>query len=232
MTLAVAGSLAVCTARQAATFGLPPHIALVNGVRNVLLGPVRVGIQIGHEAAADHPDELEALRWNFGGSYAGLDEVTINRIVTMQLTELLEARGVTVEVLPATVPVHYTADLMLSIHADSVLDESRNGYKSAHPEPPRNSREPLLKAVIDAAYLHASGLADDSSNTSMSMRDYYGFSGRFRHSVNPATPALLVELGYISNPRDRVWLQGPGPAAALADGITSYLETVHRLAPK
>lgn len=199
---------------------------------NLLKGPVRVGIQVGHLDADQHAEEHAELRWNTGGHAAGIDELDVNMAVAAELAVLLESAGVEVELLPARVPVHYSADAIVSVHADSVLDEGRNGYKSAYFEPLRNGHDVLLKELMDAAWLPASGLTDDSSNTSSAMFRYYAFNPAFRHSVNPSSPALLVEMGYISNPGDRQFLSDPArPARLLAEGLTAFLRQIGRLPP-
>lgn len=191
----------------------------------------KVALQIGHEDVANHPHELRNLRWNTGGYAAGVYEIDINRRVVAQLERRLVAVGVDVDILPATPPVGYRADVFISVHADSVRDPSRRGYKSAHFEPARNALEPILKAHLDAAYLQASQLADDSINVSPNMRAFYAFNHRkYRHSVHPDTPAVIVEMGYISHAFDRAYLaKASEPADALFQGIVSYLRDQGRL---
>lgn len=216
----------------ALAYGAGPLEAARIMLVNLLKGPVRVGIQVGHLQAADHPEEHRDLRWNFGGHYAGVNEVDINLAVALELQELLEARGVTVDLLPASVPVSYSADAFISVHADSVDDPARNGYKSAHFEPERNQLDAVLKRYIDAAYLAGSPLADDALNVSSSMIRYYAFNPVYRHRINTRTPALLVELGYISNPADRAFLQEAAqPASLIAHGLIAFLQEIGRLAP-
>lgn len=200
-------------------------------LQSVAYGEVRVGIQIGHEGVADHPDELARLRYNTGGHWGGHDELSVNRAVGLALARRLERLGVRAELLPATIPPDYRADVVVSLHADASPLPWRRGYKSAHFTPPRNPLEPALKRRVDEAYLRASGLPDDDANVTGSMLEYYAFNHRrYRHSVSPHTPALIVELGYISHPDDRGWLERPDrPAAALADGILAFLEERGRL---
>lgn len=199
--------------------------------RNLVLGPPRVGLQVGHLHADQHPEELAVLRWSTGASVDGLDEVDVNLAVAEALAGELELAGVRVDLLPATVPPRYRADLLISLHADSSPDPGRNGYKSAHFEPARNPREPELKRALDDTYLVGSGLADDHENVSGAMLGYYAFNPRFRHSVHRRTPAVIVELGYISHPRDRAFLSEPDrPAALLAAGVLEYLASRGRIA--
>ncbi len=196
-----------------------------------LQGPVRVGLQVGHLEAVDQPDELAALRASTGAHAAGVDEVDVNRAVVDALASRLEARGFAVDVLPATVPAGYRADLVLAVHADANADPAREGYKSAHFTPARNPREPLLKLDIDRAVLLEGGLGDDDRNVSGNMLRYYAFNHRrFRHSVSRRTPALLVEMGYLSNARDRGLLLRPERLAGILErGVVSYLRDVGRI---
>jgi len=201
------------------------------GVLTLALGPPRAGVQIGHDGAGAHPDELGHLRGNTGGYADGVSELTVNRSVALALQARLEAQGVTVDLLRATPPAGYVADVVLSLHADSVDDPARQGYKSAHFRPPRSSLEPRLKRAIDHRYLEATGAADDTPNTTEAMEDYYAFNFRsYRHTVHPATPALLVELGYLSSPADAALLAQPERLAdALAEGVTDFLRARNRI---
>lgn len=194
-------------------------------LRNLLLGPVRVGLQVGHLHAESHPEELARLRVSTGGSSGGLDEVEVNQAVALELAAMLRARGIEVDVLPATVEPGYRADLLLAIHADSSVESHRRGYKSAVFRPKRNPWDARLKQSIDEAYLSGSRLPDDDMNVSGDMLEYYAFNPRFRHSVSRRTPALIVELGYLSHPLDRNLLSRPDEVALLLEqGIVRFLD--------
>lgn len=203
----------------------------VRWLANRIKGDVRIGLQVGHLDAAAQPDELASLRYSTGAHHAGLDEVDINAAIVEALAVRLRARGAIVDVLPATIPPRYRADLVLSVHADSNLDGTRSGYKSAHYWPARNPNEALLKVTVDRAVLVATGLADDDVNVSSNMLQYYAFNHRrFEHAVARATPALLLELGYLSNAADRRWLRAPDDlAAALEEGVVTYLRAIGRV---
>ena len=205
--------------------------APLRALANRLAGPVRIGLQVGHLDPALQPDELADLRYSTGAHANGLDEVDVNLAVVEALATRLQRRGFEVDVLPATIPPNYSADLLLSVHADSSLDPERNGYKSAHFLPARNAREAILKVAVDRAVLSATGLRDDDRNVSVNMLHYYAFNARhYRHAVAPRTPALLVELGYLSNPADLRLLKQPDRlAAALEAGVVRYLSDIARL---
>lgn len=206
----------------------------VRWLANRLRGPVRVGLQVGHLDAGSQPDELANLRYSTGGHYAGLDEVTVNAAIVDALAVRLRDRGAVVDVLPATIPPRYQADLLIAVHVDSNPDTTRSGYKSAHFWPERNPRELQLKLQVDRAVFAITRMRDDDANVSGNMFEYYAFNDRrFEHTVDRGTPALLVELGYLSNPGDRRLLETPDVlAAALEEGIARYLSSVGRVPDK
>lgn len=198
---------------------------------NTLRGTVHVGLQIGHLDVASHPDELEALRYNTGGFSEERSELELNQAVAYMLRDMLENQGIEVDILPATVPPKYRADAFIALHADSSPDPKRRGYKSAYFRQLRNKQDPILKAHVDQAYFYFSGLSDDDANVSGSMLEYYAFNyQRFKHSVARKTPAVIVEMGYISNETDWKFLRDSvQPAYALKMGILSYLREIGRI---
>jgi hypothetical protein len=201
------------------------------GLLNSFRGPVRVGLQIGHLEVSNHPEELANLRYSTGASVNGVNEVDINLIVAQTLRDMLVNEGLTVDLLPATVPPDYRADLFMSLHADSNENSERHGYKSAVFRYERNKQDALLKEIIDKNYFYFSGLSDDDDNVSGSMLEYYAFNRtRFKHAVHPKTPAIIVEMGYLSNKEDLDFMSDPiNPSYALKIGILSYLREVGRI---
>ena len=117
--------------------------------------PIKVGIQIGHWKVSEHP-EITALHTRTGGEANGVSELEINLAVGNIIKKQLKPYGITVELLPATIPPKYEADLFISLHADSVSNPQRPGYKSAYFEPLRN--HPELKTV----YLTSNNIKDVS----------------------------------------------------------------------
>ncbi|MGN6810540.1 MAG: N-acetylmuramoyl-L-alanine amidase [Thermomicrobiales bacterium] len=186
----------------------------------------RVGLQVGHWKAADLPDELAALRSQGGASAAGVNEVDVNLAVARQVAALLTARGVTVDLIPATVPASYRADAFVAIHADANNDAGMRGFKlarfrdSAIPQ-----RDDTLIAAITGAYGVATGLPQDP-NLTRAMTGYYAFNFEdFQHAINQQTPACIIEMGFITNPTDRALLlqQQQAVAQGIAAGIVRFL---------
>ncbi len=207
------------------------RFSVLRRVANAIKGPVRIGLQVGHLGAAEQPDELASLRTSTGGHWDGVDEVSVNLAVVEALAERLTVLGFEVDVLTATVPPAYRADALISVHADANPDTERRGYKSAHMRPARNALEPLLKLAIDRSVFLATELPDDDRNVSGNMLQYYAFNHRrFTHAAAARTPALLVELGYLSNEQDMELLRDPDLfAGAIARGIVDFLDDIGRL---
>ena len=189
--------------------------------------PITVALQIGHLDVRRHPDELANLRQNTGGLARGVAEIDVNTKVAKIVKKQLEYYGINVELLPATVPPGYSADVFISIHADSSTDTNRRGYKSAFAEPARNTSDSVLKTLVDESFFNASGLPDDHINVSSNMTEYYAFNtSKFTHSIAETTPALIIEMGYLSHKQDVVFLKDTKrPATALTEGILKYLDS-------
>src|SRR4051794_1707622 len=71
--------------------------------------PWRVGLQAGHWRSIELPDELRSLRGNGGTAGGGVAEWELNLAVARRAAVRLEAAGVAVDVLPATIPPGYQA---------------------------------------------------------------------------------------------------------------------------
>lgn len=235
LVAAVAALLVLNWSAALSVVGVQPG-TVVPSLRRALdafRGPVRIGLQVGHLGEERMPRELAVLRSATGAEVNGLEEVDVNLAIVRALAARLRADGFEVDVLGATVPPGYRATLVLAVHADASPNPVREGYKSAIFLPVRNPRDPLLKLDIDRAVLADTDLGDDSRNVSVDMRKYYAFNARrFRHSVSRSTAALIVEMGYLSNPRDRAELRHPKTlASALADGVVAYLHDIQRIPP-
>ena len=60
----------------------------------------------------------------------------------------------------------------------------------------------------------------DMDGVTVGMRGYFGFNyRRFRHSISPYTPSVLVELGFLSNPSEEEKLQNPEYREQLVEAL-------------
>jgi N-acetylmuramoyl-L-alanine amidase len=187
-----------------------------------------VGVQIGHYQIEQLPDEQASLRSQTGGSGGGVREVDFNQNMAHRVEALLTARGVTVDILPATVPIAYTADVFIAIHADASTSGNPSGYKlsrsrfSAIPQ-----TEDALVNILYETYGKATGLPTDTGIT-RNMTGYYAFNNRRRlYAVSSITPAVIIETGFLTSASDRNVLLGRPEAVAegITEGIWQFLQS-------
>lgn len=185
--------------------------------------PPRVGLQIGHWRSNELPDELSQLRGNTGAAAGGYTETEINMAIGERVAALLTAQGFVVDLLPATVPPGYRADAFVALHADGAPSTAANGFKVATPWRTSRAAQQLMESLV-AEYGAATALPQDGAIT-FNMRGYYAFSRRFRHAIDRTTPAVIIEMGFLTNPSDRALLTGKPDlvASGIASGITRYL---------
>lgn len=195
----------------------------------VVPGPRRVAIQAGHWKAEEAPDEFPNLRFQGGGSVAGIDEVSLNLDIAEHVAGILRAEGIIVDVLPATIPPGYVADAFISLHADDDGFGSATGFKIVH----GFYRGPFEQALVDAVtteYAKATMLPVNDDVTE-DMTDYYAFAWfRYEHALAPHTPAAIIEMGYLSNRDDRAILTDTPEVVAqgLANGVLRFLRSNSR----
>ena len=198
--------------------------------KNVPTGPRRVAIQAGHWKSDEAPDELRRLIPQTGAAWEGVTEVEINLDIAQRVGVILNSRSIAVDILPTTIPVGYVADAFVALHADSDGVGENSGFKMAHGARRGPYEDALLNDIKDA-YGAATGLDYDARHITNQMRGYYPFSwSRFQHALAAHTPAVILEMGYISNDDDRaLMLDKPDLlAGAIADGITKFLNDTPR----
>ena len=184
----------------------------------------RVAIQIGHWKVDEAPDEFPNLKFQGGGLFDGVAEVDVNMDIAQRVATLLRGRGITVELLPATIPPGYLADAFVSLHADGDDYREARGFKIAHGFYRGPHEDALVRALTDT-YADATGMPWNDS-VSEDMTDYYAFAWfRYEHALSPFTPAAIVEMGFLSHAEDRevLLLQQSQVAKGIADGITRFL---------
>jgi len=195
-------------------------------------GPRRVGLQAGHWLVEQAPFELRGL--SGGAVGGGKQEWEVNLDIAQRTKGLLEAAGVTVDLLPTTVPPGYRAHAFISIHADGDPAGRLVGFKVARPGfssiPEPDDR---LVDSLNAAYATATGLPRDDEHITPRMRYYYAFnSRRYCHTVAPGVPQAIVEVGFLTSSVDRVLLLGNPDLAAqgIANGVLYFLDSNRALA--
>jgi hypothetical protein len=190
------------------------------------LGPPKVGIQAGHWRNSEVPKELEALKKSGRGAIGGwTDEVTVVLEIAERVKTLLEAEGLRVDLLPATVPVDYLADAFVSIHADGNSNPDLSGFKISGPYYDFSGKSELLVKELYETYEQATGLPRDPHITRR-MSGYYAFNWRrYDHALHPMTPAVIIETGFLTSPEDReIILSDPDRAArGIAEGLLRFI---------
>jgi hypothetical protein len=184
-------------------------------------GPRWVSLQVGHWRNEALPDELKHLDGHTGAYAGGVAEVDVNLEVARLTAGFLQERGYQVEILDATVPVSYTTDLFLAIHADGSSRTGWRGFKATAPWDSVPASDSFVGLLYEE-YGKATGLPVDVVTTD-SMADYYAFSSvRYRHAISPGVPAALLEMGFVTNAEDRKVLSTQ--QEAIAWGITNGID--------
>ena len=184
-----------------------------------------VTLQAGHWRNQNLPPELEHLTENTGAFAAGVSEVDVNVQVAKLTAKSLAERGYGVEVLDATVPPNYSTDLFLALHADGSVRTSIRGFKAVAPWsfPPASDK---FVGFLYEEYGKATGLPTDA-RTSDSMANYYAFNPlKYHHALNPHVPSALLEMGFVTNPLDRLVLTTEQERLAL--GIANAVDRYFR----
>ncbi|MGA2975963.1 MAG: N-acetylmuramoyl-L-alanine amidase [Spirochaetia bacterium] len=216
----------------AAAVGMPHYLASAPMARvRGILEPWRVGIQAGHWKISELPDEQHRLRGDTGAQWKGLTEVAVNLEIAARVQKQLQSAGVTVDLLPATVPAGYDADAFVAIHADDGGGTNESGWKIASPW--RSSvASRKLRDAIALSYGSASGLPEDRYGVSYNMLGYYAFAWtRYGHAVAPTTPSAIIETGFLTSPTDRQLIVDDPERAArgISMGILAFLGELSRL---
>jgi N-acetylmuramoyl-L-alanine amidase len=203
---------------------------IVRAARPVVpTGPRRVAIQAGHWKNDEVPEELARLRPLGGALWGDLYEWALDLDIAQRVAKQLRAKGFVVDILPTTVPPNYVADVFVALHADGDETGTARGFKIAHGER-RSPFEDGLVKILYEEYQKTTGLPT-SANITPEMSEYYAFRWeRFLYTVNPHTPAAIIEMGFISNAADRAVLvqQKDRVALAITNGVVRFLNEVPR----
>ncbi|MSR22572.1 MAG: N-acetylmuramoyl-L-alanine amidase [Gemmatimonadetes bacterium] len=161
-----------------------------------------IALQAGHWLSSEAPAELRRLQYN-GTTGGGKSEWEVTLEIAQRTARLLEEQGYVVEILPATVPPQYTADLFIAIHADGNNASSVSGFTIGAPRRDVTRRAAQFVEVLADSYAEATSLRR-RTNVTRRMQNYYAFnSRRFDHAIDPMTVAVIIETGFLTNPGDR-----------------------------
>lgn len=185
-----------------------------------------MALQVGHWQHEKLPRELRWVATSAGGaSFAGAVEWQVNLAIAQEAQRLLRAKDLLVELVPATVTPGDRAAAFVSIHADGNADPMAGGFKAAPSTNDRSGLAAALNESLTRRYAEATGLPENTSVTA-DMTAYYAFDARrFKHAISPATPAAIIETGFLTNPNDRrVIVAQPRLAAqGIANGVLDFV---------
>ena len=151
----------------------------------------------------------------------GLTEASINHSVALEAQDLLQRRGVQVDILEEFDPLlsGFQADALVSIHSDSCNIPGASGFKvarvtdSAIPE-----AEDLLVDCLSQEYGTYTGLPFHPGSITDGMTGYHAF-----REIDRQTPGAIIEIGFMLDDR---WLLESRPkivARGIAAGILCFL---------
>ncbi len=157
-------------------------------------------------------------------SILGFYEKSVNLSVARKVARLLEQRGLRVKMTRtsdyfvelkerAAIANRLRADLFVSIHSDSFPKSSRRGYTVY-----------IARSASSSSRRAASSIVRSMSGTGLNS---FGVQTAGYHVLTGTRgPAVLVELGYLSNRREAALLRSSSfqnrLAHAVADGISDY----------
>jgi len=157
-------------------------------------------------------------------SVLGFYEKDVNLSVARQVARLLEQRGLRVKMTRtsdyfveledrAAIAKNLRADLFVSIHSDSFPKSSRRGYTVY-----------IARSASSSSRQAASAISRSMSGTGLNS---FGVQTAGYHVLTGTRgPAVLVELGYLSNRSEAALLRSSSfqtrLAQAVADGISDY----------
>jgi len=163
------------------------------------------------------------------GAIGEVTEQVIARDISKQLKAALEAKGATVyrldtenQYYPTAERSHYArqydADLYISLHGNSVEgNPSAHGVEVYYFTP---FSQPLAKKINDslAAY-YDNTLYNDGTKSSRG--DKYSY---FMMTQEQSVPSVMVEMGFVSNPKECLFMADPDNQVGIANAITKGIE--------
>jgi len=211
--------------------------------------PFTVVIDAGHQAKGDSrlepigpgsSEKKPRMASGTSGVVTGASESRINLEVALKLQKALQARGINVVMIRTTQDVNISnaeraqianannAALFVRLHCDGVDNSSVHGLLMLRPGSngwtgPIVSPSKTAASLVGRAALAATGASDRGTTA---RTDLTGFNWS-------KVPAVLVEMGVMSNPTEDRKLSSSSYQQAMADGIANgvvdYLATLHHV---
>ena len=150
-----------------------------------------IGLIVGHWYR-DGVQDVGAVCENQAGELV-LTELEVNEAVAELLVPMLEERGARVWKLQELDPVlrGFTADLALSIHADSCVKNS--GFKAAnYAYSGARDREQILIQCLQTEYAASTNMEWDAFTITPNMTHYH-----VHEKVHLNTPSVILEMGFL-----------------------------------
>lgn len=184
-------------------------------IRELLPGPpprpqvVVISGHAGNDSGAVCTDEAGGVT---------LTEAEVNGAVAERVAALLGEAGNDVRIFDEfdSRLNGLVVDALVSLHSDSCVDFS--GYKAAHRDNNPTAQDARLLACMDNRYAQATGLAYHPNTITHDMTDYHVF-----RKIDPATPALILEMGFLGGDQTLLTQAPERVAQGIADGIGCFL---------
>ncbi|MBE7512678.1 MAG: N-acetylmuramoyl-L-alanine amidase [Anaerolineales bacterium] len=180
----------------------------------------RIGIVAGHSGPnrLGNPDP--------GAVCAdGFNELTVTTGTAERLAAMLRGKGFTVDILGEfdTRRMGYEAAAYISLHADSCGDFGYGGFKSTYPGSRQTSREAdeRLNECVRQNYAAVTGLEFQPGNITANMLEYHHWK-----EIAPTTPAIILELGFLSYDRSLLQNQQDKVALGIMNGLICFLTPI------
>lgn len=152
----------------------------------------------------------------------GLTEAEVNYAVTLEVANLLQRRGVQVDILDEFDDrlTDYQADALVSIHADSCSYPGLSGFKAARiTESAIPEAEDVLVACLNQEYAAYTGLPQHPASITDGMTDYHAF-----REIAKQTPGAIIETGFLLDDRELLEKRPKVVARGVAAGILCFLD--------
>jgi len=151
----------------------------------------------------------------------------VNLEIAERTADRLRRAGARVDVLEEYDPrlSGYTADVFVSIHADS-CESSLSGFKVARVEQSAVPQvEDRLVDCLWERYGDITGLAAHPGTITYDMRDYHAF-----REIHPQTPGAIIEVGFLGGDRRLLTTQPELVARGVAEwrrALSAFSRALH-----